>query len=112
MCRSGIGDRAGSPLRAPSAGVRQRAARRCRWQGADCSSRSQLAQTRRAALLRMEFEPDLQIAAVHVKFGDLVMLQKFDEFSQILNILFFHSFLSSPDQPATQISCRFATVNS
>ena len=46
--------------------------------------------------MRKEFEPDLQVAAVHIKFGNLVLLQKFDEFSQILNILFLHSFLGSP----------------
>ena len=42
---------------------------------------------------RIEFEAQLQVAAVDVELGDLMLLQELNQLSQIFNVLWFHSFL-------------------
>jgi hypothetical protein len=42
-------------------------------------------------LRRIELQPKLQVAAVDVEFGYLVLLQKLDQQPQIFNVLLFHS---------------------
>jgi hypothetical protein len=53
----------------------------------------QIAQRGWPALLGIEFEPNLQVAAVDVELGHLMLLQKLNQLSQIFNVLLFHSFL-------------------
>ncbi len=65
----------------------------------------QIAQAGRPALLRIEFETDLQVAAVHVELGTPMLLQKLNQLPQILNVLLLHSFLQSP-RPSTKAANR------
>ena len=50
----------------------------------------------RPSLRLVELEPDLQVAPVQVELGNLIFLQEIDQFLQILDILWLHSFLNSP----------------
>ena len=68
-----------------------RAGRRGRGQHA-----SQIGQSRRRAFRLVKLEPNLEIAAVQVEFGDLILLQELDQLFQILDVLWFHSFLDLP----------------
>ena len=54
--------------------------------------------------LRLKFEPDLHVAAIEIELGDLILLQELDQFLQILNVLWFHSFLLLCAQMARQSS--------
>jgi hypothetical protein len=40
-----------------------------------------------------KFQPDLDIAAFEVEFGNLVFLEELNQFLKILDVLWFHSFL-------------------
>src|ERR1035438_5482894 len=64
------------------------------------SSRSeqprQIAQSRRRSLRLVELETNLQVAPVQVELGNLIFLQEFNQLFQIVDVLWFHSFLNSP----------------
>ena len=47
----------------------------------------QIAQPVRCGLRLVEFEANLQVAAVQVKLGNLIFLQEFDQLFQILYVL-------------------------
>jgi hypothetical protein len=60
---------------------------------------SELMKAGGAALRGIEFETDLQVAAIHIELGDTMLLEELDQLSQIFNILLFHSFLGFPQLP-------------
>ncbi len=76
------------------------------------STRSRRQQTRQITKRRTrprlrKLEPDLHVAPVQIEFRNLMLLEEFNQLFQIRNILWFHSFLNSPNLNSVILSAAY-----